>query len=234
MRRQGKGDGASSLPQLDLIVRLQRARGEDMTDQTAQEPTMEEILASIRRIISEDDAPAETASAGVPEPAPEPKPDPVVAFAPADETPAAPEPDAAEEDVLELTDAYEAPAAESIGDLDISSPEPFPASAPAESVFAEPSFQPAAPEPFVAPAATGDSLVGETAAASAASAFAGLASSLRKPEPMDAPTGSGPTVDELARSLLRPMLKEWLDANLPAIVEAQVRKEVERIARTAG
>ncbi|MDI6624888.1 MAG: DUF2497 domain-containing protein, partial [Brevundimonas sp.] len=32
-----------------------------MTDQTAQEPTMEEILASIRRIISEDDAPAETA-----------------------------------------------------------------------------------------------------------------------------------------------------------------------------
>ena len=30
------------------------------------------------------------------------------------------------------------------------------------------------------------------------------------------------------------MLKEWLDANLPAIVETQVRKEVERIARTAG
>ncbi|HEY4586250.1 MAG TPA: DUF2497 domain-containing protein, partial [Brevundimonas sp.] len=37
-----------------------------MTDQSAQEPTMEEILASIRRIISEDDAPAETAVA--PEP----------------------------------------------------------------------------------------------------------------------------------------------------------------------
>jgi cell pole-organizing protein PopZ len=34
-----------------------------MTDQTAQEPTMEEILASIRRIISEDDAPAEAAPA---------------------------------------------------------------------------------------------------------------------------------------------------------------------------
>ena len=33
-----------------------------MSEQTAQEPTMEEILASIRRIISEDDAPAETAA----------------------------------------------------------------------------------------------------------------------------------------------------------------------------
>ena len=35
------------------------------------------------------------------------------------------------------------------------------------------------------------------------------------------------------RLLLRPMLKDWLDAHLPAIVEAQVRKEVERIARSA-
>ncbi len=41
-----------------------------MTEQAAQEPTMEEILASIRRIISEDDAPAETAP--VAEAAPEP------------------------------------------------------------------------------------------------------------------------------------------------------------------
>ena len=46
-----------------------------MTDQTAQEPTMEEILASIRRIISEDDAPAETApAAAAPEPEAEPEP----------------------------------------------------------------------------------------------------------------------------------------------------------------
>ena len=35
-----------------------------MTDTTAQEPTMEEILASIRRIISEDDAPAAEAAPG--------------------------------------------------------------------------------------------------------------------------------------------------------------------------
>jgi cell pole-organizing protein PopZ len=101
-----------------------------MSDPTAQEPTMEEILASIRRIISEDDAPAETAAA--PAPAPEPAPAPAPAPEPApfpsaalmDETPSVQEPEAVEEDILELTDTYEAPAVESIGDLDVSSPEP--------------------------------------------------------------------------------------------------------------
>lgn len=200
-----------------------------MTDQTAQEPTMEEILASIRRIISEDDAPAETAPAATaaePEPESAPEPEPVVSSALMDETPSMEEPHATEEDVLELTDAYEAPAAESIGDLDISAPEPF----PVEPAPVEEPVEARAPEAPSAP----DRLVGESATASAASAFAGFASSLRQPEPADASFPSGPTIDEMVRGLLRPMLKEWLDANLPTIVETQVRKEVERIARTAG
>ena len=55
-----------------------------MTDQSAQEPTMEEILASIRRIISEDDAPAETPPvAAAPEPAPAPEPEAPALSAPA-------------------------------------------------------------------------------------------------------------------------------------------------------
>ncbi len=200
-----------------------------MTDQTAQEPTMEEILASIRRIISEDDAPAETAA---PAPAPVPvEPEPMpVSPAMMDETPSVQEHVAPEEDVLELTDTYEAPA-ETIGDLDVSPADPFPMEAPRS----EPVFD--APEAVAAesaPTSAYDTLVGDSAAASAASAFAGLASTIRKPEPMETPLVSGPTIDELARALLRPMLKEWLDANLPGIVEAQVRKEVERIARTAG
>ncbi|MBA3048600.1 MAG: DUF2497 domain-containing protein [Alphaproteobacteria bacterium] len=208
-----------------------------MTDQTAQEPTMEEILASIRRIISEDDAPAETApAAAAPEPAPEPEPqpEPVASSAMMDETPSMEEPASSEEDVLELTEAYEAPAAESLGDLDISAAEPFPGAPVSESVFTEAPIEVHTPEHPSVPTTSYDSLVGDSAAASAASAFAGFASTLRKPEPMEAMTGTGPTVDELARSLLRPMLKEWLDANLPGIVEAQVRKEVERIARSAG
>jgi cell pole-organizing protein PopZ len=223
-----------------------------MTDQTAQEPTMEEILASIRRIISEDDAPAETAEAAAPaqsgaESDPDPQPEPVgpeaeeesVSPALMDETPSTEEPAASEEDVLELTDTYEAPAAaESIGDLDVSPAaedvDPFPVEAVSESVFASEPEHPADNTSIDPAPKSYDPLVGDSAAASAASAFAGLASSLRKPEPMETSIPSGPTLDELARALLRPMLKEWLDANLPGIVEAQVRKEVERIARSAG
>lgn len=207
-----------------------------MTDTTAQEPTMEEILASIRRIISEDEAPPATPAAAVPEPEPEPEPEPdpepATAAVPATE----PEVDLAEdeagaasdeEEILDLTERYEAPASESIGDLDVSGPsdepEPFPAAS--ESPQPAPTLPTSAPEPD-------EALVGETAAASAASAFAGLAASFRTPDPI--PTGgTGPTIDDLARALLRPMLKEWLDAHLPGIVEAAVKKEVERIARLA-
>ncbi|MGH7019911.1 MAG: DUF2497 domain-containing protein [Brevundimonas sp.] len=189
-----------------------------MTDQTAQEPTMEEILASIRRIISEDDAPAETAAAA-PEPVVEAAPEPEPVFEAAEPAPA-------DDEVLELTERYEAPAAESIGDLEVADVAPFPAAEPA-------------PEPFAA-APVYDSLVGESAAASAASAFAGLAATFQKPEAPAAAAGqeipfmSGNTVEAMVQAMLRPMLKDWLDANLPTIVEAQVRKEVERIARNAG
>jgi len=198
-----------------------------MTDPTAPEPTMEEILASIRRIISEDDAPA-----AAPEPAPAPEPEPVAAVAavaPAPEPVAAQpepvqaapapapfvaEPEEAEDDVLELTDRYEEAPVGSIGDLEFASPEPAPSSY--------------------------DSLVGDSAAASAASAFAGLAASFKTPEPAPASRGhdlnfvSGSTVEGMVAEMLRPMLKDWLDANLPGIVQTAVQKEVERIARSAG
>ena len=187
-----------------------------MTDQTAQEPTMEEILASIRRIISEDDAPAETAAAA-PETVVEVAPEPVLEAAPLVE-----EPEVVEDEVLELTERYEAPASQSIGDLDVADVAPFPA---------------VDPEPMPAPAATPDydSLVGESAAASAASAFAGLHASFKKPEPAPSsgsnaiPFVSGNTVEAMVADMLRPMLKDWLDTNLPAMVEAMVAKEIRRI-----
>jgi cell pole-organizing protein PopZ len=110
-----------------------------MSEQTAQEPTMEEILASIRRIISEDDAPpAAEAAAPVEEPA-------VVMAAPA---PAPVEPEPEDDDVLELTETVEASAFETVGDLDVYSPPkaaPEPEPAP---VYA------AAPEPAPAPSYT--------------------------------------------------------------------------------
>ncbi len=172
---------------------------------------MEEILASIRRIISEDDAPAETAAEAAPEPVAEAvtAPEPVIG----------PE---VEEEVLELTEPYEAPAAETIGDLEVSPP------------IVEPE-----PEPSIGdfPVAIDDALVSDAAAAEAANAFAGLAAVGRPASAapaQDLPFDSGNTVEGMVREMLRPMLKSWLDANLPAIVEREVRKEVERIARSAS
>jgi cell pole-organizing protein PopZ len=42
---------------------------------------------------------------------------------------------------------------------------------------------------------------------------------------------SGVTIDSLMREMLRPMLKDWLDENLPAVVERMVEKEIARISR---
>ena len=178
-----------------------------MSDQSSQEPTMEEILASIRRIISEDDAPAEPAAEAAPPP-PEPEP----------------EPEAIEDDVLELTDPIapepepepELPPLESVGDIDVYSP---PAPEP------EPAYT--APPPIFDRDEVADNLVGHTAASAAASAFGSLSSALLMPK-------DGRTLEDVVRELLRPLLKEWLDQNLPRIVEAKVEEEVHRIARGRG
>ena len=42
------------------------------------------------------------------------------------------------------------------------------------------------------------------------------------------------TIDDLVRDMLRPMLKSWLDENLPTIVERLVRAEIERVSRGRG
>ena len=43
--------------------------------------------------------------------------------------------------------------------------------------------------------------------------------------------GAGNTLEDLVKELLKPMLREWLDANLPGVVERIVTREVERITR---
>jgi hypothetical protein len=112
-----------------------------MSEQTAQEPTMEEILASIRRIISEDDAPP--AQAAPVEAAP-------VVMAPPAPAPVEPEPE--DDDVLELTETVAAGDIETVGDLDVYSPA---RAAPEPAWEPEPEPEPvftAAPEPAPAPA----------------------------------------------------------------------------------
>ena len=44
-------------------------------------------------------------------------------------------------------------------------------------------------------------------------------------------TQNGQTIEDLVREMLRPMLKTWLDDNLPGLVERLVRAEIERVSR---
>ncbi|WP_020178352.1 DUF2497 domain-containing protein [Methylopila sp. M107] len=206
----------------------------------AHEPTMEEILASIRRIISDDDKPsgkpAAPSAPAVKAVAPEPlkaaddtvgQDDIDALFAAADEQTAigqgdidalfldeAPAPAAAEKpapvleddlDILELTEEMEEPAA--------APPKPAPAPAPKS-----------APAPVARPAAQDDhALISSAVGDQVASAFGSLAHTVL--------AGNARTLDDIVREMLRPMLKTWLDDNLPPMVERLVRAEIERVAR---
>lgn len=186
---------------------------------------MEEILASIRRIISEDDAPpaAEAAPppppvvAKAPEPEPEPAPAPVV-HAPE------PEPTYADDDVLELNEPAPEPA-ETHGDLDVFD---APKAEPAPVHHAEPMPEPEDDYPPIAnpyrEAPAGGGLVSGGTASVAASHFGALAQSIAMP-------AAGRTLEDVVSELLKPLLKDWLDQHLPTLVEQAVRDEVERISR---
>lgn len=166
---------------------------------------MEEILASIRRIISEDDeAPAEEAKAPEPPRAPEPPPAPVAAkpkpkpVAP----PPPPEPEPEPEEVLELTERFDEPAAfKSAMEDDISFDEPTPVQ-------------------------DEDAYVSTPVADAAAAAFGQLVGQML----VSSRGTEGKTLEDIIREMLKPMLRAWLDQNLRQIVETRVAEEVERIA----
>lgn len=225
------------------------------------EPTMEEILASIRRIISEDDAPPVPAESESAESFSEDVLDlsePVEAIEPVDdvvssdfdfdalgadeiEEPAAPEPEPVFESE-ELIAVDIEPELEAEPEMTDDFLEEF--DAPEEIAFEEPApiiqqAPPPKPEPVYAaplpisdgpvytppPIASTIGLIGEEAASATATAFSKLGSS------MPNHFASGISVEEVVAYLLKPMLKEWLDTNLPRIVEERVEAELARIAR---
>jgi cell pole-organizing protein PopZ len=193
-----------------------------------QEPSMEEILASIRRIISDDNEQVETTEeqAAVEEIVPQEEvvqavEDPL----PVEELPA-PTPDEDEDEdededdeVLDLTDmdaadpeplfeeqAYQAPV----------SPSPAPAPEPIQ-------------QPTPSPVEEKESLVSTPQAVETMDEFARLGSKLYE-DVQELPIGNGAvTLEGLVRELVRPMLKEWLDQHLPITVERLVREEIERL-----
>jgi cell pole-organizing protein PopZ len=201
----------------------------------AQEPSMEEILASIRRIIADDDA-VKPAAKAKPEPppvkaAPPPPPAPPATSAPMgqddidamlagfDEAAEEPEPAAPEpqEDVLELTEAMAAPQPQpSFRKIDAHQDVVFD-----EAPAAPPPRQPA-PSPRIADSDDPPLLSASTTAA-VNSAFGSLAHTVL--------VQNAKTLEDLVKEMLRPMLKTWLDDNLPSMVERLVRAEIERVSR---
>lgn len=209
-----------------------------MANEAHKEPTMEEILASIRKIIS-DDEPVAARPQGSPgvtsfrEVAPEPVND----FEDIE--------DATVGDILEETDqsmfeAEEAPAPVAPIATKITGPEfTFEQMLGSVRQTAEVSAEPA-PIARVAPTRTitpvpetpmqsaryaQTALTDEHTADVAAGALGKLISKME--------IAGDNTIEGLVREMLKPMIKEWLDANLAGIVEEKVEAEVQRIARMA-
>ena len=132
----------------------------------AHEPSMEEILSSIKKIIAEDDGRAQPA--------------PKARSRAASSDAAAPSADA-DDAILELT----------------------------EAVVVE-------------------QIVSADAAAASRQALSSLSRLIVKPD-----IAGADTLEGLVREMLKPMLKDWLDAHLPEIVERVVAQEVARITGQA-
>jgi cell pole-organizing protein PopZ len=216
---------------------------------------MEEILASIRRIIADDDAskatkPPDPVAAAPSRPAPPPRasglppapPPPAVANSQDDidamlanlDTPAA----APASDVLDLTEAMAAPAPaadagpaatfrtiDAASDVIFTDRAPDPPAEPAVRIIEEPR-RPAAPAAPAAPAPApvlDRGLVSTSTMAAVDSAFNSLAQTVIGQ--------NARTLEDLVKEMLRPLLKSWLDDNLPGVVDRIVRAEIERVSR---
>jgi len=201
----------------------------------SQEPSMEEILASIRRIIADDDANKTPVRAPEPPKAEAPPPQ----AAPVNSAPAAPRPPELRPAApAELPDAQSvADQSSDILDLTESMAAPPPA-APEASVMPNPQFRTIdgssdlsfdeEPEesPLPAMPPRGEelgSLISHETSAAVDSAFSALAQTVL--------VQNARTLEDLVREMLRPMLKSWLDDNLPGMVERLVRAEIERVSR---
>lgn len=204
---------------------------------------MEEILASIRRIIADDDTgkakppeapksvpapvaavPSRPAPVPAPVPPPAPPPPPVAnnqqdidaMLADLDAPPKGSPPAA---DVLDLTEAMTAtaaaPPAPNFRTIDGASDVVFTDQPPARAVEEAPrEFTPPMPD---------QGLISNATMSAVDSAFNSLAHTVLG--------NNARTLEDLVKEMLRPMLKGWLDDNLPSMVERIVRAEIERVSR---
>ncbi len=186
-----------------------------------QNPTMDEILASIRKIVSTDG----NADVG--------QDQPIASFA---ESRLGQSGDATgnedDDQVLDLTDALPdsepfAPSPVAVPPIPAPAaftpvPVPFQASTPAVEPVTENKI-----EERVAMSNEFKGLVSDSALSAASAAFGTLQSEVV----VSRSNSAGRTLEDIVIELMRPMIKEWLDTNLTEIVDEAVRTEIERIAR---
>ena len=229
-----------------------------------QEPSMEEILASIRRIIADDEAKptaaekpsspapakpvmndvppsaipvAQAAVAKVAAPPLKPAPPPVTApelaasnsqddidalLSGLDEatSPSEIRPPLPDGDVFELTDemALPDPPQPSFNRIEPKDDLEFTEAAAAKAVHRQP------PPPLETPAAPQpQQILSHSTVSAVESAFNTLANTVL--------SNNARTLEDLVKEMLRPMLKSWLDDNLPGLVERIVKAEIERVSR---
>lgn len=238
-----------------------------------QEPSMEEILASIRRIIADDEEkpPAAEMPAGAPAPpaqleklvAPAPPAKPAMKDVPPSKIPAAvaaakvatpapppalpapPPPAPVANNNQDEIDALLAGLDETTTPKEIRSPRPndevheltedMAAPAPPQASFrrvephddvefAEASASRAAHRPpAYDPPAPSPAILSQSTVVAVESAFNSLANTVL--------SNQARTLEDLVKDMLRPMLKSWLDDNLPGLVERIVKAEIERVSR---
>lgn len=166
------------------------------------EPSMEDILSSIKRIIAEenDTLPGRTK-----------RPERVTRRA--DGNPAV------HDDILELREAVAAAMPT------LPSAAMAPAAGQPEPVDFAPVDEPAPPRPPAPPIVPENpGILSQRTADATRGPLDTLSRLVVKPE-----TPGSDTLESMVREMLRPMLREWLDANLPHMVEAMVAKEIDRI-----
>ncbi|MET0363401.1 MAG: DUF2497 domain-containing protein [Sphingobium sp.] len=176
------------------------------------EPSMEDILSSIKRIIADGSDRTATSPRGS-------RRRPSSRDESEDSDIEAEDQDSA---ILELTDMVEesTPAEEEIA------PEPEPVVTLARKGSAKAAPQPTPP----APAATvEEQILSDVSAQAARQSLSQLSSLLVRPQ-----EGEANTIEGLVREMLRPMLKDWLEAKLPELVESMVKKEIDRIVGRLG
>ena len=258
---------------------------EETQENPGEEPSMEDILASIRRILSEDgeEEGAEAAPAAA-DPAPEAPPAEDDMAAAMEEMAAAEEPEApAEDDMAAAMEAMEAedpaPAAEEPEEemdmaaamenmeaeepaalaapavqVELAEDEPEPAPPPPPAPAPEAPVQ-ATPAPPPAPARPGgepdissildltkemitsvpegsEGLVSTATYRASTDVLGDLARAILGQRELQV-GGSDITLEGMVREMMRPLLKEWLDQNLPYLIERLVKKEIDLMINQA-